>query len=66
MIALDNRFELEANRILRIGAAPDDEYLAIADLPNHSPGNAAPDAGNVVLARALKRDHPAGARHGCK
>jgi hypothetical protein len=30
-------------------------------LPNHSPGSAAPDAGNVVLARALKRDHPAGA-----
>ena len=64
VIALDNRFKLEANRILRIGAAPNDEYVVIADLPNHSPGSAAPDAGNVVLARALKRDHPAGTTAG--
>ena len=64
VIALDNRFKLEANRILRIGAAPNDEYVVIADLPNHSPGSAAPDAGNVVLVRALKRDHPAGATAG--
>ena len=61
VIALDNRVDLKFNGILRIGAAPDDEYLIITELPNHSPGNAAPDAGNVVLARALKRDHPAGA-----
>jgi phage tail sheath protein FI len=61
VIALDNRVDLKVNGILRIGAAPDDEYLVIAELPNHSPGSAAPDAGNVVLARALKRDHPAGA-----
>jgi len=60
VIALDNRVGLEKNRILRIGAAPDDEYLVIAELPNRAPGNAAPDAGNVVLARALKRDHPIG------
>jgi uncharacterized protein len=60
VIALDNRFGLTANGVLRIGAAPDDEYLTIAAMPNPSPGNAAPNAGNVVLARALSRDHPAG------
>ncbi len=49
VIALDNRVGLEVNGILRIGAAPDDEYLTIAALPNPSPGNAAPNAGNVVL-----------------
>jgi phage tail sheath protein FI len=60
VIALDNRFGLTANGVLRIGNAPDDEYLTIAAMPNPSPGNAAPNAGNVVLARALNRDHPAG------
>ena len=50
------------NGILRIGVAPDDEYLTIAALPNPSPGNAAPNAGNVVLAHALNRDHPLGTR----
>jgi phage tail sheath protein FI len=58
VITLDNRVDLTKNGILRIGAAPDEEYLVIADLPNPSP---APDAGNVVLARALNRDHPSGA-----
>ena len=51
VIALDNRVGLVVNGILRIGAAPDDEYLTIAALPNPSPGNAAPNAGNVVLVR---------------
>ena len=60
VIALDNRVGLTVNGILRIGAAPDDEYLTIAALPNPSPGNAAPNAGNVVLAHALNRDHPLG------
>ncbi len=50
------------NGILRIGVAPDDEYLTIAALPNPSPGNAAPNAGNVVLAHGLNRDHPLGTR----
>lgn len=62
VIALDNRVGLVVNGILRIGVAPDDEYLTIAALPNPSPGNAAPNAGNVVLAHALNRDHPLGTR----
>ena len=61
VIALDNRVGLTVNGILRIGAAPDDEYLTIAALPNPSPGNAAPNAGTVVLARALNRNHALGA-----
>ena len=60
VITLDNRVDLTKNGILRIGAAPDDEYLVIAELPNRAPGNAAPDAGNVVFARSLSRDYPAG------
>ena len=62
VIALDNRVGLVVNGILRIGVAPDDEYLTIAALPNPSPGNAAPNAGNVVLAHGLNRDHPLGTR----
>jgi uncharacterized protein len=60
VIALDNRFGLTANGVLRIGAAPDDEYLTIAAMPNRSPGNAAPDAGTVVLSHPLNRDHAPG------
>jgi len=62
VIALDNRVGLVVDGILRIGVAPDDEYLTIAALPNPSPGNAAPNAGNVVLAHALNRDHSLGTR----
>jgi phage tail sheath protein FI len=58
VIALDNRVGLTVNGLLRIGAPPNDEYLTIAALPNPSPGNAAPNAGNVVLAYPLNRDHP--------
>jgi Bacteriophage tail sheath protein len=57
VIALNDRVGLKESKILRIGATPDEEYLAIADVPNHSP---APDGGNVVLARTLRRDYPAG------
>ena len=60
VIALDNRVDLAVNGVLRLGASPNDEYLTIAVLPNRSPGNAAPDAGNVVLVYPLNRDHPVG------
>jgi Bacteriophage tail sheath protein len=60
VIALDNRVGLTVNGVLRIGASPNDEYLTIAALPNPSPGNAAPNAGNVVLTYPLNRDHPIG------
>ncbi len=60
VIALDNRVGLTVNGVLRIGASPNDEYLTIAALPNPSPGNAAPNAGNVVLTYPFNRDHPVG------
>ena len=60
VIALDNRVDLRVNGVLRIGSSPNDEYLTIAALPNPSPSSAAPNAGNVVLAYPLNRDHPLG------
>ena len=66
VIALDNRVGLNApappapGDVLRIGVAPNDEFITVAALPNPSPGNAPPNAGNVVLAHALARSHAAG------
>ena len=58
MIALDNRLGLAAGDVVRLGTAPDDEYLTIASLPGAT--GVAPDAGNLVLAQALVGDHAAG------
>ncbi|HEX3559742.1 MAG TPA: phage tail sheath C-terminal domain-containing protein [Pyrinomonadaceae bacterium] len=62
VIALDNRVGLAAGGVLRVGVAPDDEYVSIASVPNPSPGGAAPNAGNVVLAYPLGRAHASGAQ----
>ena len=56
-IALDNRMGLTEGDILRIGAAPDDEYVRINGLPNRAPAGVGPDAGNVLLASPLLRSH---------
>lgn len=59
VLALDNRDLLEAGHILRIGAAPDEEYVTVRSVPAvpHRPTGY---PGNVVLATALNRDHAAG------
>ena len=57
-IALDNRMGLAEGEVLRIGAAPDDEYARISGLPNRAPVGIGPDAGNVLLATPLLRAHP--------
>src|SRR5262245_7300083 len=56
-IALNNRMGLAEGDILRIGAAPDDEYARIRGLPNRAPAGVGPDAGNVLLSSPLLRNH---------
>jgi uncharacterized protein len=56
-IALDNRMGLSEGAVLRIGAAPDDEYGQINGLPNRAPAGVGPDAGNVLLSSPLLRNH---------
>jgi phage tail sheath protein FI len=60
VVALDNRVDLNVGDVIRVGVAPNDEYLTIAALPNPSPGNAPPNAGNVVLTHGLGRRHTTG------
>lgn len=60
VIALDNRVSLAVGDILRLGAAPVDEYITIAALPNPSPGGVAPNAGNVVLTHPVRWNHDVG------
>lgn len=57
VIALDNRVGLNAGDVIRIGVAPDDEYVEISALPNPSPGGAPPNAGNVLITSPLNRTH---------
>jgi len=58
VIALANRVGLAVNDVLRIGNAPDDEYVAIRSIPARAAAGA--DPGNVVLTQALQRGHAAG------
>lgn len=57
-IALDNRMGLNDNDVLRIGSAPDEEYVRISGLPNRAPAGVGPDAGNVLLSSPLIRAYP--------
>jgi phage tail sheath protein FI len=59
VITLANRVGLADRDVLRIGDAPDDEYVAIQSMPARAAAGA--DPGNVVLAQALQRAHAAGA-----
>jgi hypothetical protein len=61
VIALDNRVGLAVGDVIRIGVAPDDEYVEVSALPNPSPGGAPPNAGNVLLTYPLNRTHLASA-----
>jgi phage tail sheath protein FI len=58
VIALANRVGLAADDVLRIGNAPDDEFVAIRSIPARAAAGA--DPGNVVLEQALRRAHAAG------
>jgi phage tail sheath protein FI len=56
VISFTNRVSLSVGDVLRIGDTPDDEYVAIAGIPNRAA--AGPDPGNVVLSSPLVRAHP--------
>jgi uncharacterized protein len=60
IIRLNNRAGLTIGDLLRIGTAPDQEFITVQALPNPSPGGAPPNAGNVVLSETLARARPVG------
>jgi Bacteriophage tail sheath protein len=55
IIALDNRLGLAVQDVIRIGTAPEEEFVTIADIDGER--GAAPDAGRIVLTRQLSRSH---------
>jgi phage tail sheath protein FI len=59
IIHLNDRFDLEEGDLLRIGVAPNQEFLAVKSLPDPSTG-ASPDAGNVVLNHPVGRAYVSG------
>lgn len=59
IIEVNRRVDVLEGNLLRIGDAPDDEYIQIDDIPNLDI-TAPPDPGNIVLTHPLGRDHPAG------
>jgi len=59
IIALNNRLGIRAGDVLRVGTAPDEEYVTVAAIT--APRNAAPDAGTVQLTTPLIQAHAAGA-----
>jgi Bacteriophage tail sheath protein len=61
VIALDNRLGLAVGDVLRLGSAPNEEFVTIQAIPNPSPGGIAPNAGNVILTPPVNRDHALGA-----
>ena len=59
IIRLNNRVDLKQGKLLRIGVGSDQEFarsVTAAALPNPSPGNAPPNAGNVVLRDPCEPD----------
>jgi hypothetical protein len=58
VVALTNRVSLADGDVLRIGDAPDDEYVTVTSIPNRTATGS--DPGNVVFAPPLSRAHAAG------
>jgi len=58
VLSLDNRLGLEAGDVLRIGTAPDEEYVTIAEVSGERA--VAPDAGTIVLTSPLQQEHANG------
>lgn len=55
VIALDNRLGLSIGDVIRIGTAPNDEYVTIDALPSTT--GVAPNGGSVIIEQALVHDH---------
>ncbi|HEY6245741.1 MAG TPA: phage tail sheath C-terminal domain-containing protein [Pyrinomonadaceae bacterium] len=64
IIRLNNRVDLKKGSLLRIGVGPEQEFVTISSstsaLPNPSPGDAPPNAGNVVLSDPVGESHAKG------
>lgn len=58
VIAVDNRVSLALNDVIRIGAAPNEEYATVIGIPDPAP--AAPNAGNILLDHPLLTTHLSG------
>ncbi|MGR9099228.1 MAG: phage tail sheath family protein [Gammaproteobacteria bacterium] len=58
LIALDNRQMLQSGDVLRIGGAPDEEYVTVAEIMGSR--GAAPDAGSVRLSLPLREAYAPG------
>lgn len=59
ILSLDNRLGLVAGDVLRVGMAPDEEYVTIADITD--PRGVGADPGTVLLTAPLRRAHVNGA-----
>lgn len=60
VLAVDNRISLSEGDVVRVGAAPQEEYATILVIPNRAPGGVSPDAGNLVLDHPLLFAHATG------
>ncbi len=58
VLALTNRVSLADGDVLRIGDAPQDEYVTVTSIPNRAATGS--DPGNVVFTPPLSRAHAAG------
>lgn len=58
-MVLNNRVGLAVGDVLRVGVAPDDEYVTIVSLPARAPAGTTPDAGNAMVTPALRVRHAA-------
>jgi uncharacterized protein len=55
-LSLGNRISLSAGDVIRIGAAPAEEYATLTSIPNRAA--TAPDAGTVLIDHPLLAAHP--------
>ena len=58
VLNLLSRVSLAVGDVLRVGDAPDDEFVSVAATPNRAAAGA--DPGNVILSSPLVRAHPTG------
>jgi phage tail sheath protein FI len=58
VVSLNNRLGLNIDDVLRIGTAPNEEYVTIAEVSGER--NVAPDPGTVVLNSPLQQTHANG------
>jgi len=60
IIRINDRVGLDTGDLLRIGAAPDQEFVTIKSLPDRAAATAPVDPGNIVLNESLTRSRALG------